>query len=86
MKQKIKQFAQKLGTGLKQELSETKQIPAQIKRGDLKEAGNQIGDITKMAVMAVVWALPVGAIISGFIVKYVKKMRPSAFQTKDDEE
>jgi hypothetical protein len=85
MKKKLKQFTQKLGTGLKQELSETRQIPGQIRKGNLKEAGKQIGDIGRMIVIAAVWVLPAGAIISGFIVKYSKKIRPSAFLYETDE-
>ncbi len=83
MKQKFKHFVNKIGTGLKQEYHETKQIPRHIKEGNLKEATQQAGDIVKMVAIAFVWVLPAGAIISGFILKFSKKMRPSSFQTKD---
>jgi hypothetical protein len=80
LKQKIKHFTTRLGTGLKQEYHETKQIPRHIKERNFKEALLQIGDLGKMSFLAVLWILPAGGILSGFIVKYSKKIRPSAFQ------
>jgi hypothetical protein len=80
VKQKIRHFAKQIGAGLKQEYEETKQIPHHIKKRDFKAVKQQIGDIGKMIVIAFVWVLPAGAILSGFIVKFSQKMRPSAFQ------
>ncbi len=34
-------------------------------------------------IIAFVWVLPAGAVISGFIIKFSKKMRPNAFQVTD---
>ncbi len=85
MKKKFKGFVNKIGTGLKQEYHETKQIPQHIKKGNIKEATQQVGDIAKMVIIAFVWVLPAGAVISGFILKFSKKMRPSSFQAKDVE-
>jgi len=82
IKQKFAKLTKSLGAGLKQELHETKQIPGQIKRGNYKEAGEQAGDIGKMLLIVSIWILPAGAIISAFIIKYSKKIRPSSFQPK----
>ena len=84
MKEKFKNFTKKIGAGLKQEYHETKQIPYHIKKRNFKEAGQQIGDIGKMLIIAFIWVLPAGAILSGFIIKFSKKMRPSSFQTTDN--
>jgi len=85
MKQKFKQFTKNIGTGLKQEYHETKQIPHHIKKGNFKEVGQQIGDIGKMIVIAFIWVLPAGVVISGFIIRFSNKLRPSAFQTTANE-
>ncbi len=80
MKEKIKAFRKNIGSGLKQEYQETKDIPMHIKNGNFKEAKQQIADLGKMIIIASVWILPAGVIISGFILKVSKKMRPTAFQ------
>ncbi|NPA59651.1 MAG: hypothetical protein GXO30_04205 [Epsilonproteobacteria bacterium] len=83
MKKKIKEFRNKIGSGLKQEYQETKDIPKHIKNGNYKEAGKQIFDIGKMAFIVTIWILPAGAIISSFIMKLFNGIRPSSFQDKD---
>lgn len=80
MKKKFKEFKDKISTGLKQEYQETKDIPMHIKNGNYKEAGQQVTDIGKMVFIVSIWILPAGAIISGFIMKFSNKMRPTAFQ------
>ena len=80
MKTKIKKFTEKIGSGLKQEYQETKDIPKHIKSGNYKEVHQQVADLGKMFVIVFVWILPAGAIISGFIMKFSNKMRPTAFQ------
>ncbi len=72
-----------MGHGLKQEYKETKEIPKHIKNREYKKAIEQIGDITKMTFLSVLWVLPGGSVVSATIVKVFKKMRPSAF--RDDE-
>lgn len=84
MKKRIQHFAKKIGRGLQQEYNETKQIPYHIRKKNFKAAGEQIGDIGKMVLIAFVWILPAGAILSGFIIKFSQKMRPSAFQTTEE--
>jgi len=81
---KVKKFTKKIGKGLKQEYHETIKIPSHLKNKEYKEAANQIADVGKMAFIATVWILPAGAIISGFIMKYSTKIRPSAFMDKED--
>ena len=80
---KLKKFSKKMGHGLKQEYKETKEIPKHIKNREYKKAIEQIGDITKMTFLSVLWVLPSGSVVSATIVKVFKKMRPSAF--RDDE-
>jgi len=80
VKQKIKHFSSSIGRGLKQEYHETKAIPRHIKEKNFKEALVQLGDLGKMSFLAVLWILPAGGILSGFIVKYSKNIRPTAFQ------
>jgi len=80
MKKKIKAFSKKFGSGLKQEYQETKDIPKHIKNGNFKEVKQQVVDIGKMFTIAFIWVLPAGAIISGFIMKYSNKMRPTSFR------
>ena len=82
MKVKLKAFIKKIGSGLKQEYQETKDIPKHIKSGNFKEVGQQVADLGKMLIIAFVWVLPAGAVISGFIMKYSHKMRPTSFQKK----
>ncbi|NPA59106.1 MAG: hypothetical protein GXO30_01360 [Epsilonproteobacteria bacterium] len=86
MKKKIKEFTKKFSSGLKQEYQETKDIPKHIKNGNYKEARQQIADIGKMAFIISVWILPAGAIISGFIMKLSNKIKPTAFQTKEEKQ
>jgi hypothetical protein len=82
MKKRLKKFSHKIGSGLKQEYQETKDIPKHIKEGNYKEAKQQVLDIGKMIIIAFVWVLPAGAVLSGFIIKVSNKMRPTAFQKK----
>lgn len=84
MIKKIKEFKEKISSGLKQEYQETKDIPKHIKNGNYKEVKQQFADIGKMAFIVTIWILPAGAIISGFIMKLSNKMRPTAFQKKND--
>ena len=81
---KLKHFTKKIHKGLKQELQETKDIPKHIKNKEFDKATEQIGDIGKMTFLSTLWILPGGAVMSGFLVKYFKKMRPSAFREKED--
>jgi hypothetical protein len=82
MKKRIKEFHNKIGSGLKQEYQETKDIPKHIKNGNYKKAGEQISDIGKMAFIVTIWVLPAGAIISSFLIKLFNGIRPSSFQDK----
>ena len=66
--------------GLKQEYEETKDIPKHIKNREYKKAAEQVGDIGKMTFLSTLWVLPGGGVLSGVLVKYFKKMRPSAFR------
>jgi len=81
---KIKRFTKKLSKGLKQELQETKEIPKHIKNKEFKKAFEQIADIGRMTFISFLWILPAGGIISGFIVKFSQKIRPSAFRDETD--
>jgi hypothetical protein len=85
MKKKLKVFTKKIASGLKTEYQETKEIPKHLKNRNFKEATQQIADIGKMAFIALIWILPAGAFISGFIVKFSSKIRPSAFQDTNSE-
>ena len=69
-----------MGHGLKQEYNETKDIPKHIKNKEYQKAVEQVGDLTKMTFLSTLWVLPGGGVISGVIVKYFKKIRPSAFR------
>jgi len=80
VKQKIKNFTTNIRRGLKQEYHETKAIPRHLKERNFKEAFVQIGDLGKMSFLGLLWILPAGSIVSGFIMKYSKKIRPTAFQ------
>jgi hypothetical protein len=84
MKKKIKELSIKIGSGLKQEYQETKDIPKHIKNGNYKEVRQQFVDIGKMAFIVIIWILPAGAFISGFIMKLSNKIRPTSFQKKDE--
>ncbi len=77
---KLKNFSKKMGHGLKQEYEETKDIPKHIKNKDYKKAAEQVGDIGKMTFLSTLWVLPGGGILSGLLLKYFKKIRPSAFR------
>ena len=85
MKKKLKELSKKIGSGLKQEYQETKDIPKHIKNGNYKEVKQQVADLGKMAFIVIIWILPAGAIISGFIMKLSHKIRPTAFQVKENE-
>jgi len=80
MKKRLKAFSTKIGSGLKQELKETKDIPKHLKEGNYKEVKQQVADLGKMVIIAFIWVLPAGAIISGFVMKFSKRMRPTAFR------
>jgi len=80
---KLKNFSKKMGHGLKQEYNETKDIPKHIKNKEYKKAAEQIGDIGKMTFLSTLWVLPGGGVLSGVLVKYFKKMRPSAFRDEE---
>ena len=77
---KLKKFSKRVGHGLKQEYKETKDIPKHIKNKEYKKAAEQVGDIGKMTFLSTLWVLPGGGVLSGVLVKYFKKMRPSAFR------
>ncbi len=77
---KLKKFSKRVGHGLKQEYKETKDIPKHIKNKEYKKAAEQVGDIGKMTFLSTLWVLPGGGVLSGVLVKYFKKMRPSAFK------
>ena len=83
MKAKIKAFSKKIGSGLKQEYQETKDIPKHIKNGNFKEVKQQVADLGKMVFIACIWVLPAGAVASGFLMKFSNKIRPTAFQKED---
>jgi len=72
--------------GLKQEYKETKDIPKHIKNKEYKKAAEQVGDIGKMTFLSTLWVLPGGGVLSGVLVKYFKKMRPSAFRDDKNNE
>ena len=80
MLHKIKKFSKKLSKGLKQELYETKQIPYHIKNKEYKKALEQVADIGRMTFLSILWILPGGGVISTMVVKFSKKIRPSAFR------
>jgi ABC-type Fe3+ transport system permease subunit len=83
MKQKLRAFTKKIGSGLKQEYQETKDISKHIKEGNYKEASQQVADIGKMVFIVFIWILPAGAVMSGFIMKFSNKLRPTAFQEEE---
>ncbi len=74
-----------LKDGLHQEWRETGDIPKHIKNRNFKDVIAQITDIFRMIFITILWILPGGAILSGFIVKLFKGIRPSAFREKDKE-
>ena len=86
MLHKLKRFSKKIEKGLKQEFQETKDIPKHLKNKEFEKATEQIGDIGKMTLLSTLWILPGGAVLSAFVVKYFKKMRPSAFREKEESE
>jgi len=69
--------------GLKQEYKETKNIPKNIKNREYKKAVEQVGDISKMTFLSVLWVLPGGGVVSAALVKIFKNIRPSAFREKE---
>ena len=83
MKKRFKAFKDKIGSGLKQEYQETKAIPRHLKNGNYKEVKEQVADLGRMVVIAFIWVLPAGAIISGFVMKFSNKIRPSAFRKSE---
>ena len=72
-----------MGYGLKQEYNETKDIPKHIKNKEYQKAVEQVGDLGKMTFLSALWILPGGGVVSGVIVKYFKKIRPSAFREEE---
>ncbi len=80
---KLKKFSKKMGHGLKQEYKETKDIPKHIKNKEYKKAVEQVGDIGKMTFLSALWILPGGGVASATLVKFFKKIRPSAFREDD---
>lgn len=86
MLHKLKRFSKKIGKGLRQEFQETKDIPKHLKNKEFDKATEQIGDLGKMTFLSTLWILPGGAVLSAFVVKYFKRMRPSAFREKESED
>jgi len=84
MKKKLKRFVKKLHHGLKQEYNETKAIPKHIKNKEYKQAIEQVSDLGRMTFLSFLWILPGGGVISGFLVKFSDKIRPSAFRKKEE--
>ncbi len=80
----IKRFIHYLTKGFKQELKESIAIPKHIKNKNYDEAIGQVGDIGKMTFLSFLWILPGGGILSGVLVKFSKKIRPSAFREKEE--
>jgi len=85
MLKKIRKFTKHLSKGLKQELRETADIPKNIKQKEYKKAVEQVGDIGKMTFLSFLWVLPGGGVLSGILVKFSKKIRPSAFRKEEKE-
>ena len=85
MVHKLKKFSKHMRHGLKQEYQETKDIPKHIKSKEYKKAAEQVGDIGKMTFLSVLWILPGGGILSGILVKFFSKIRPSAFCDEEKE-
>ena len=85
-KRRLKRFARRLGSGLQQELDETKQIPSHIKSRNFKEAFIQVCDIGKMSFIAILWVLPGGGFISTLVVGFSDKIRPTSFQKDKEKE
>ena len=76
----MNRFMAELKEGLYVEWHETRAIPGQLIRGEFRKAGGQVADLGRMGVLAVLWVLPGGAVISGVVVKFFKRIRPSAFR------
>jgi hypothetical protein len=68
------------------EWHETRAVPGQLLRGEFRRAGAQVADLGRMSVLAALWILPGGAVISGFVVKVFHRIRPSAFREEGTEE
>ena len=77
---KIKQFASRMKEGLAIETRETIEIPRHIKNGHFRKAGEQVGDLFKMAGLSIVWVIPGGGVLVAVILKVFHKSRPSAFR------
>lgn len=80
----FRHFSRKIGKGMHTEWKETKEIPSLLLNKEYKKAGAQVVDICKMAGLGIVWVIPGGAVITAFIVKFSHRVRPSAFQEKED--
>ena len=83
---KIKQFTSKIKKGLAIEARETIEIPKHIKNGHFTKAGEQVGDLFKMAGLGIVWVVPGGGVLVAIILKVFHKSRPSAFRPTEEEE
>ena len=87
MKQHIhrfRKFSRRIGRGLHIELKETIEIPKLLKNKEYKKAGDQVLDICKMAGITVVWIVPGGAVLTAVILKFSRKVRPSAFHPAEE--
>ncbi len=85
-KRKITRFTKHIARGLKQEYHETKQIPKQLRDKEYRAAAEQMGDITKMIFLTLLWILPAGGFASAVLLKISTKFRPSSFQDKKEED
>lgn len=85
-KKKIIRFTKHIARGIRQEYHETKQIPKQLREKEYKAAAEQMGDITKMVFLALLWILPAGGIAGAFLLKISTRFRPSSFQEKKNED
>jgi hypothetical protein len=76
----MRRFTAGLHKGLRVEWRETRAIPGQLLRGEFRKAGEQVADLGRMGFLTVLWVLPGGAVISGVLVKFFRRIRPSAFR------
>jgi hypothetical protein len=83
--QRFRTFADGLKHGMKVEWHETRAVPGQLLRGEFRKAGEQVADLGRMGFLAVLWILPGGALLSGFVIKVFHRIRPSAFRPRQRE-
>jgi hypothetical protein len=76
----MNRFVADMKAGLHMEWRETRAIPGQLIRGEFRKAGEQVADLGRMGVLAALWILPGGAVLSGVVVKFFRRIRPSAFR------